>query len=230
MKHATPFVLALLAAPAAADETRQMGSHVHGIGALNIAADGNEIAMEFSAPGADIVGFEHAPESAEDRAAIETAIATLNRPLTLFPLPEAAGCTVITASAELEMKQHDHDEKHDDHAHGEKHDDDHEHDHDEKHDDDHDHTHDKHDHDDHAEKHDHDDHDHDHDKAAGHSDFHAEYRLSCSDPGALTEMGFGYFDAFENTLKLEVQIVTSTGARAFDVTREAPSLDLSGLF
>ncbi|MEM8851555.1 MAG: DUF2796 domain-containing protein, partial [Pseudomonadota bacterium] len=78
-------------------------------------------------------------------------------------------------------------------------------------------------------------HDHDHDDhadaaEASHSEFHAEYTLTCGDSDALSEITFAYFDMFENARELEVQIVTNSGAQAFEVMREAPSLDLTGMF
>jgi hypothetical protein len=109
--------------PVFAEETRQLDSHEHGVGQLDIAFDGKQILMELHAPGADIVGFEYAAESAEDRAKVDAAIAMLARPLDLFVLTEAAGCTIVQASAELESEegQADHEDEHDDHE-----DDDHE--------------------------------------------------------------------------------------------------------
>ena len=104
MKTAIPLLLVALAFPAKAEDRRQLDSHEHGVGALNIAFDGNTVAMEFHAPGADIVGFEHDADSAEDRAAIDAAVATLARPLDLFVLSAAAACTVVQASAGLESE------------------------------------------------------------------------------------------------------------------------------
>jgi len=43
-------------------------------------------------------------------------------------------------------------------------------------------------------------------------------------------MTFAYFDTFPNALELEVQIVSDTGAKAFEVERDEPKLDLQGLF
>ncbi|MEP5152475.1 DUF2796 domain-containing protein, partial [Planktotalea sp.] len=92
------------------DETRQLEAHEHGVGTLNVAFDGDQIAMEFEAPGADIVGFEYKAESSEDLAKIEGALATLEQPLDLFALPQAAVCRVAEAHAELVI-----DDDHDDH-------------------------------------------------------------------------------------------------------------------
>lgn len=234
MKPGLPIVLSLLATPAFAEDTRELDAHEHGVGALNIAVEGKTVAMEFHAPGADIVGFEYVAESEEDLAAIEGAIATLSKPLDLFQIPEAAGCGVTEVSAELENEEdhdghddHGHDE-HDDHEEHADHDshDDHGHDEHSEHDD-----HDDHGHDDHGEHDEHDDHDHEeHAEGASHTEFHAEYTLTCEDPSAITSMSFTYFDTFENARELEVQIVTASGAQAFEVERSSPELDLSGMF
>ncbi|MGD9866057.1 MAG: DUF2796 domain-containing protein [Pseudodonghicola sp.] len=112
--------LALLAA--APLSARELGAHVHGTGTLDIALEGTGVAMELHAPGADIVGFEQAAETAEARATLAAAVTALEQPLTLFTLPEAAGCTVIgaevTAEAEggapaAEQAHTDHDHDHD---------------------------------------------------------------------------------------------------------------------
>ncbi len=191
MNPRIPLLLALLASPAIADEARQLDSHEHGVGELNIAMDGSIVAMEFHAPGADIVAFEYAPESEEDRAAVDAAVAMLARPLELFVIPAAAACSVTLASAELESdeEQEEHREDHDDQDNEKK-----------------------------------------HAGEAGHTEFHAEYMLTCGSPDALTEISFDYFEVFENAQELEVQIVSASGARAFEVERDDPTLDLRGMF
>ena len=111
--------IALSATPSLAEETTQLDAHEHGVGQLNIAFDENKVAMELHAPGADIVGFEYGAKSDVDLAAIDAALQTLSDPLSLFLLPEAASCIVITAHAKLESEDSDHDdhdeEGHDDH-------------------------------------------------------------------------------------------------------------------
>lgn len=190
----------LLSSPALAEDPRQLDAHEHGVGQLDIAFDGTQIAMELHAPGADIVGFEYAATSAEDRTAVDAAVATLARPLDLFVLPEAAGCSVVQASAELESEEnHEDDERHDD-DHG---------------DDDHSDDHVGHD---------------DHEEGAGHTEFHAEYLLTCADPAAASEITFAYFEAFPNALEVEVQILSANGATAFEVERDALILDLRSMF
>lgn len=176
----TVSLFALIAAfPAYAEDSRQLDAHEHGVGTLNIAIEGTTIVMALEAPGADIVGFEYAAKSDADLAAIDSAIATLGAPLDLFVMPDAAGCSVGEAKAELESED-DH-EDHDDDDHGDE---------------------------------------------AGHTEFHAEYELTCETPDALTQISFAYFEAFPNALEVEVQIITASGAQAFEVERDAPTLDL----
>jgi hypothetical protein len=116
----------LIACSAGAEERRELGAHEHGHSILNIAIEGETVAMELMAPGADIVGFEHEAESAEDEAALEAAEVKLSDPLSLFVMPSEAGCTVETAAVEIEEDAHQaeaHDEAHHDEAeeHGDEH-------------------------------------------------------------------------------------------------------------
>ena len=200
-------VLALTAVtvvPAFAQEARQLDAHEHGVGQLNIAFDGDQIAMELHAPGADIVGFEYEAESNEDRATIDAAVAALAKPLDLFVLPEAAGCSVVNARAGLESEdEHDaHDDDHGDDSAAE-----------------------EDGHDDHA-----DEGHEDHADEAEHTEFHAEYLLTCADPSAVADITFAYFDVFPNALEVDVQVISDTGAKSFEVERDAPTLDLRGMF
>ncbi len=184
-----------------AEEKRDLGAHEHGVGALNIAFQGNEVAMEFEAPGADIVGFEHPAESAEDRAKIDAAIATLAKPMELFRFPNAAKCTLVAAEVELKGEE---DEHHEEHAEGEHHDE-------------------SESHEEHADAH-HEEHD-----EASHTEFHAEYRLTCAEPDAIDRIEFGYFETFPNAEELEVQMISDKGTNGFEVVRDNPVLELGGL-
>lgn len=215
MKQTLSLIALIAAVPALAEDSRELGAHEHGRGTLNIAFDGASIAMEFEAPGADIVGFEYVATSDADLAAIDAAITTLSAPLDLFVLPDAATCLVVAAEAEIEDGT-----GHDDHG-------DHEdHDHDDHEDEDHagdDHAdHDHEDHEDHGEHNDHDD----HEAEASHTEFHAAYTLICDNPEAVADIDFAYFSVFPNAQEVEVQIITASGAQAFDVDRDMPVLDL----
>jgi len=192
-------IAAIMASPAFAEDTRQLDSHVHGVGKLNIAIQGTTVAMEFHAPGADIVGFEYAAKTDADHAKIDNAIKILSAPLEIFTLPASAACTLSEAHAGLEGEEEHHEEDHNE-------------------------NHDEHDHDDHSED-DHEDSEK-HAEEAGHTEFHAEYSFNCETPTDLTEITFAYFDFFENAQELEIQIISASGAKAYEVTRSKPVLDL----
>jgi len=204
------------ALPAHADETRALDAHVHGSGALNIAVAGNQIALELEVPGFDIVGFEYAATSEADKAAIAAALETLGDPSKIFAFPATAGCAVTNVAVDLHGDGAGHADAHGhdagDEPHGaEAEDKDHDHD-----------DHGDEAHADHA-------HDHDHEEAAkaSHSEFHAEYLMTCSDVTAVTGIDLSYFSLFENAEELEVQVVTAKGAAVFEATPDAPQLDLS---
>ncbi len=199
--HKAPFALMLSAAvaafaPALAEERRDLSAHEHGVGKLNIAFEGKVIAMELEAPGADIVGFEHPPESARDRAKVDAAIALLATPQKLFVLPKSAACTATDVDVSLvsegeehaESEAHADEEAHEDEAHA----------------------------------------DEAHADEEGHTEFHAEYTLSCDNPEAATRIEFAYFSVFANARELEVQMISDKGTAGYEVERDAPVLDLAG--
>lgn len=111
---------------AGADEVAQK-AHEHGVGNLNVAVQGKEVEMELTAPGADIVGFEHKPSTTDQKKAVRDAVAVLKDGEKLFSFPAAAGCRMEeaeVASALIADEEHDHKDDHkDEHKHG--HDDDH---------------------------------------------------------------------------------------------------------
>ncbi len=128
------------------EEFRSHGAHVHGQVEVNIAQDGQELLVEVTAPGADVVGFEHAPETAEQKKVFEQAIAQLNKPDELFSFNNA-NCTLKFKSVSNTLES-DHDE-HEGHDHEG-------------------HDHAKHEHDDHKD-HDHAEHEHDDHKGHDHA-------------------------------------------------------------
>ncbi|MEM7462821.1 MAG: DUF2796 domain-containing protein [Pseudomonadota bacterium] len=209
--------LALLSAAAIAEEKRDLSAHEHGVAQLNVAIEGNSVVMEFEAPGADIVGFEHPATSDEDKQMIKAGISTLEDLTKLVNFPEESNCTVTEASAELHSEDEHDEHGHDDHHAEAEHSEEHEHD---------DHAEAKH-----SDEHGHDEH-HAESEEAGeesHTEFHAEYALNCENIDQIDEMTFPYFDAFENAEEIEVQIVTESGASKFEVMREKPRIDLSGM-
>src|SRR5262249_17973035 len=96
----------------AAAQHRQLGAHEHGRGTLNIAIEGTRVSMELEAPGADIVGFEHAARTARQKTQLEQAKKQLLAPQTLFKFPEAGGWAVAAASVDIEADEHEHEHEH----------------------------------------------------------------------------------------------------------------------
>ncbi len=201
--------LALLASVAAtpilAQETRELGAHVHGVSTLEFAAEGGMVEMNLHAPGMDIVGFEYAASTDADKDAVAAAVRTLLLPENIVALPAAAECRLTEALAGLHGGDRHHEEGEDhDHAEGEGH----EHGH-------------GHGHEDHAEGA-----EHDHEEAAGHSEFHARYIFDCAHPEALTTVGFPFFERFGNAREIEARYVTDAGAGAAEIGRDAAKLSL----
>lgn len=218
-KHALALVIGLsLAATANAEEYRQHEAHVHGHVEFNIAQDGKDLLIEITSPGADVVGFEHAPENAEQEQALKQAIAALKDTDKLFAINQQAKCMIEDVHVSHTLGQDSH-EGHDHHDHeGHDHDKhDHEgHDHD-KHEHDHDHEHkghDEHAHDDHDghehhdhEGHDHEGHDHEH---GGHGEFTVEYRYHCDSVADLNSIDTTWFKQFPATESISANLFTDT--------------------
>lgn len=178
-----------------AEETfRQHDAHVHGQVEFNIAQDGKELLIEITAPGADVVGFEHAPSTDEQKETLNRAVTTLNDASTIFTLASQANCRLEHRSVSHTLGE----EEHDDHGHDS-------HDHDS-------HDHDKHDHDSHDhDSHDHDKHDHDshdHESHGGHGEFTIEYHYECDNIQALSNIDTQWFNHFPSTEAISVNLLT----------------------
>lgn len=117
---ATLISISLIAPTTFAVERRAADAHVHGASMLNIAIDGPLLALEFEAPGMDLVGFEHAPTTDAQHQRIDDAMAALNAPETLFGLPNTAQCARTQTTVHgpeheaehTEAKGHEHGKSH----------------------------------------------------------------------------------------------------------------------
>ena len=193
-------ILALMGADRVIAEEK---AHEHGHGKLNIAVGDSELEAELIAPGADIVGFEHAAETDADKAAVRDAVVKLKNAVAILGLPKDAMCEVEEVEVESELlKDDDHDHDHDHDAHK---DDDHKHD-DHKHDDDHK--------------------DHAHDDGEQHAEFHVHYHIECAAMDKLTALNLGYFETFPNARELDVQAITAKGQISEELTPKSPALAL----
>ena len=106
---------------------RQLDAHTHGYGELNVAIDGQKVALELNSPAFNIVGFEHSSETDKDKATIKNALSILNDGSELFLFPAISGCRLVNVNvvSSLIEEQHsvhkDHDSdhknsKHEDHS------------------------------------------------------------------------------------------------------------------
>ncbi|EGR2300594.1 DUF2796 domain-containing protein [Vibrio parahaemolyticus] len=187
-----------LSTVATAEEYRQHSAHVHGHVEFNIAQDGSDLLLEITAPGADVVGFEHAPENAEQEKTLQHAVATLEDSNALFAINPQAQCEI--------------EEVHVEHTLGGQHE---EHDH---------HDHEGHDHDEHAhhdhDKHDHDGHEgHDHSEHSDHGEFTVQYRFHCAQVGELSHIQTDWFNQFPSTESVNVNLFTDTTQSATSLTK-----------
>ncbi|MCR9847575.1 MULTISPECIES: zinc uptake protein ZrgA [Vibrio diabolicus subgroup] len=190
-KHVLALVIGLsLSTAANADEYRQHGAHVHGHVEFNIAQDGKDLLVEITAPGADVVGFEHAPENTQQEQALKQAIATLEDSNTLFAINAQANCDIEEAYVNHNLSN-----PHEDHDHHNEHHDEHEH-------------HDGHDA--HHEEH----------ENGGHGEFSVQYRFSCDQVNQLSHIQTDWFNQFPTTESINVNIFTDTMQSAIKLSKD----------
>ena len=180
-----------------AGDQRHHEAHVHGVAHLNVAFEGNNLYIELSSPAANIVGFEHHPRTEEQKAAVKTAIETLEAGEKLFALPADTGGRVVKANVQTDVESesdhepgqpcaHDHAESGKE-AEVEKHR--------------------------HGEGHEADDHER-------HSEFKAEYHFVCKTPQKLTQIEVSLFRIFPGIEHIEVQLLTDTKQTALELTAQ----------
>lgn len=106
------FFMAMLCSnsiPAAA-AYRQHDSHEHGAAVLNVALEGEELAIELVSPAANIVGFEHEPATEKEQQAVSEARRQLMEGGELFKFPESAECILERAEVNSDFDSPAHEE------------------------------------------------------------------------------------------------------------------------
>ncbi|GGK58476.1 DUF2796 domain-containing protein [Amphritea balenae] len=179
---------------------RQHDSHEHGAATLLLAVEGNELQLRIESPAANFLGFEHAPETAEQHQQLEQTVALLRDSKSVISLPEAADCRTEMTGVRHSLEDEEHE---DDHSH----DDEHQHD----------------EHSDHDEK-GHDDHDTEHAEKGGHSDFTMEYHFECASIESLSSIRVELFRQFPLLKDLDVQYITPAGQGAVQLTPDNAQL------
>ena len=199
-------------------------AHEHGAAELFLSAEGKDVQISVNLPAQSIVGFETTAVSAEQKAAVESAQASLMSPSNLFTLGED-GCTLITANVDVSSimgmsNSHSRTEGHADHHDKEDHA-----------------VHEEESHADHHEEqedvsamHDHaphDDEDSDLDApATNHSDISADYTFKCDSDDALTQMAFGQDKLPFGLERIDVFWVADWGQGAGQATPQSPQVSL----
>ena len=194
-------ILSAMISVAAAEETRQVDKHEHGVGELNIAIEGSSINLEFMIPGADIVGFEYKAKSDEDISLVNTALAKFDDFSNIFTIPNAANCNLVEAEIAINQGD-DHDDEHDHEEHDE--------------------------HDEHEEHEEHDEHEHEEHGEETHNEFVAHYSFTCGNVKEIDRINFTYFTTFPNSGELEIQFVSEMGSTSFEVEGDEPFINLKG--
>jgi hypothetical protein len=95
--------------PALAEEFEQHHAHEHGKVTLNLAVDGRALILELDAPAANVVGFEHAPRTSSERAAVTNADAWIRAGKDVLAMPQDAECRYTSTDFTPPQWEGDHD-------------------------------------------------------------------------------------------------------------------------
>ena len=108
---------------AASSVTRSANAHSHGDAELAIVLEGAMITVELETPLYNLLGFEHHPETAAQKAKVEMAEDQLQKGEALFVFNANAKCNLISESKAVHLFDEDHhDDEHDEHDEHEHHD------------------------------------------------------------------------------------------------------------
>lgn len=187
-----------------AKENHQHKPHAHGLGQMNIAVEGNELLIELINPGYNIVGFEHQPNTAEQKASIESAASALKQPQNLFIINEEANCKIEhsqVSSALMSSEKESHDKDHE-HKEENSHKEEHEHDYKEAH-------------------------DHEHNGSEEtHAEFESSYTFHCDNPEKIMQIDVALFNVFPQTEKLNASVISASKQTSKQLTKEDTIIDL----
>jgi hypothetical protein len=195
------FVIVLISSESVlADEKRYYGAHVHGVAHLNVAIEANNINIEFFSPAANIVGFEHHPQTHEQKNAVKDAVNKLRAGASLFLLSAKSESRMVNSSvnADIDENAHHHSEPKHDHAEKEHHG---------------------------QEKH-HDKKQSQANEHERHSEFEAAYHFICKKPDKLSQIDVMLFQVFPGIEHIEVQLLNGTKQTAMELTAKKYKISL----
>jgi hypothetical protein len=94
-------------------QTKTQKAHVHGLAQINIALEGLKGEVEFEAPAAGVVGFEHEAKTPAQKKAVNDALNALRtRGQELVQFPATAGCKLTPKEIEVHREGAQHSEIH----------------------------------------------------------------------------------------------------------------------
>lgn len=80
-------------------------AHVHGAATLQVAIDGNTLTLNLESPLDNLLGFEHAPRTDKQKAAVRTMAERLNQAAEMFTPSPAARCVPVSVQIESPVLQ-----------------------------------------------------------------------------------------------------------------------------
>jgi Protein of unknown function (DUF2796) len=99
--------------PSAAKRGHQHGAHVHGTAKLDIAVEERTAMVEFEAPAASIMGFEHKAKTTADQRKQAMALDLLKNKIgSMLIFESALGCSFLPTSLDVVQQSDEHAEVH----------------------------------------------------------------------------------------------------------------------
>ena len=80
-------------------------AHVHGAASLQVAIDGNTLTLHIESPLESLLGFEHAPRTDKQKAAVRALSERLNQAGDLFMPSPAARCAPVSVKLDSPVLQ-----------------------------------------------------------------------------------------------------------------------------
>jgi hypothetical protein len=102
---ATAFLLATSGSYAQGSAAAHQHAHVHGVAKLGVAVQDKAVTITLESPLDSVIGFEHRPTTAPQRASVEALQTRLKTPQELFRFDGQAACTFRRGKAESAIFQ-----------------------------------------------------------------------------------------------------------------------------
>jgi len=102
-----------------ASHVRSAESHIHGGASLSIVSEGDAITIEFETPLYNLLGFEYAPQTRNEKLRVSETEDILSKPQNLIKFNAEAKCSFKGPLSHIDLFHNDHDEEdhHDDEHH-----------------------------------------------------------------------------------------------------------------